>query len=326
MAASRIAEGAVVEPAASVPGVEVSAVAARSSVRAREAAERWSVPRVLDSYEELIADDGLDAIYIGTPASLHRKWAIAAIEAGKHVLCEKPFAANAEDAALIAEAARDSDRVVMEAFHWRYHPLVSQMQSIVDSGVLGRIERVEGVFEVSASAIPRSDIRWDLALGGGSMMDIGCYPASWVRWLVPGEPTVEDAHAECPAPGIDGSMSAELSWPSDVTGSIHGSMISPNEGHTASLTVIGTEASMLVSNPVAPQRGASLSVLSSSTMTRHPVLPGSTYVSQLVAFRDAVAFGSPFPTTAEDGVRGMELIDACYEAAGLEKRPTHPDG
>jgi predicted dehydrogenase len=322
LAASRIAEGAVVEPARSVPGIEVAGIAARSRDRAVEAAARWSVPLVFDSYDALISSPDIDAVYVATPASLHREWTIAAIEAGKHVLCEKPLAANAEDAARIAEAADNSDVVVMEAFHWRYHPLVAQMRSIIDAGILGSIEHIDARFEVDASVIPATDIRWDLAIGGGAMMDIGCYPASWVRWAIEGEPTVDGAQAVCPVPNIDGSLSAELSWPSGVTGTMFGSMVSETPGHNASLEIIGANATMLVDNPIAPQNGASLQIRSGDSVADIPVLPGSTYVSQLVAFRDAIAFGSPFPTTTRDGVATMELIDACYVAAGLDPRPT----
>ncbi|MEN8238868.1 MAG: Gfo/Idh/MocA family oxidoreductase [Actinomycetota bacterium] len=322
VAASRIAQAAVVDPARSVPGVTVSAVAARDHGRANEAADRWSIPRAFGSYAEMIGSDEVDAAYIATPASLHREWTIAAIEAGKHVLCEKPFAANATDAARMADAAAGADVVVMEAFHWRYHPLVSQMQSVLDAGILGTIERIDARFEVHASAIPETDIRWDLSIGGGAMMDIGCYPASWVRWAIDGEPTVDDAHAECPVPNIDGSMRAELSWPSGVTGTIFGSMVSDEPGHNASIEIVGSDATMYVDNPLAPQAGASLQIRSRDGVVDIPVLPGSTYESQLIAFRDAVAFGAPFPTTADEGVATMSLIDACYRAGGLPVRPT----
>jgi predicted dehydrogenase len=277
---------------------------------------------VFDSYDALIDSPTIDAIYVATPASLHREWTLAAIDAGKHVLCEKPLAANAQDAARIADAADRTDVVVMEAFHWRYHPLVAQMQSILDAGILGTVERVDARFEVDASVIPPTDIRWDLSIGGGAMMDIGCYPASWARWAVDGEPTVDAAQAVCPVPEIDGSLSAELSWPSGVTGTILGSMVSETPGHNASLEVVGSRATLFVENLIAPQNGASLQIRSNGGVMDIPVLPGSTYVSQLIAFRDAIAFGSPFPTTTRDGVATMELIDACYLAAGLDPRPT----
>ena len=322
VAASRIADAAVIEPARSVPGVTVVGVAARDRTRAVEAAEAWSIPLIFDSYDEMLVSPDIDAVYISTPASLHREWTIAAIEAGKHVLCEKPLAANAEDAARIADAADRSDVVVMEAFHWRYHPLVAQMQSILDAGMLGAIERIDARFEVHASAIPPTDIRWDLSIGGGAMMDIGCYPAAWVRWAINGEPIVVDAEAVCPVPDIDGSLRAELSWASGITGTIFGSMISDIPGHNASMEIVGSEATMLVNNPLAPQTGASLQIRRPGRVIDIPVHPGSTYVAQLVAFRDAVAFGAPFPTTARDGVATMALIDACYVAAGLPIRPT----
>jgi predicted dehydrogenase len=322
IAASRIADAAVVDPARSVPGVTVAGIAARDRDRAVEAAEAWSIPLVFGSYDEMLESPDIDAVYISTPASLHREWTIAAIEAGKHVLCEKPLAANAEDAARIADATADAGVVVMEAFHWRYHPLVAQMQSIFDAGILGIVERIDARFEVHASNIPPADIRWDLAIGGGAMMDIGCYPASWVRWAIDGEPTVDDSQAVCPVPEIDGSMRAELSWPSGVTGTIVGSMISEVPGDNSSLEVIGTKATMFVDNPVSPQTGASLQLRTPDGVIDVPVLPGSTYELQLIAFRDAITFDAPFPTTTIDGVATMALIDACYVAAGLDPRPT----
>ena len=191
------------------------------------------------------------------------------------------------------------------------------------AGMLGTIKRIDARFDVHASAIPPTDIRWDLAMGGGAMMDIGCYPASWVRWAIDGEPEVVSAEAVCPVPYIDGSLRAELSWPSGVTGTIFGSMISDVLGHSASMEVVGNEATMLVDNPLAPQAGASLQIRSDGGVIEIPVLPGSTYVLQLVAFRDAIAFGAPFPTTARDGVATMALIDECYVAAGLSPRPTN---
>jgi predicted dehydrogenase len=188
LAASRIADMAVIEPVAIVDGVELAAVAARDLERAEAAAGRWRCARAFGSYRELVECDGVDAVYIATPASLHRTWAIAAIEAGKHVLCEKPFAANAADAQRIADAANASDVVVMEAYHWRYHPYVAQMREVLDSGELGSIARVEATFDIQRGEIPRDDIRWDLSIGGGSTMDLGCYSIQWVRWAVGADP------------------------------------------------------------------------------------------------------------------------------------------
>ena len=305
--------------------VEVVAVGARDLARAREAASGWGLPLAFGSYAELVACDDVDAVYVGTPAAFHRPWVIAAIEAGKHVLCEKPLAANAGDAGRIADAARASDCVVMEAYHWRYHPCASQIADIVGSGSLGRLEHLEARFDLPAGHIPKDDIRWDLALGGGALMDLGCYPIQWVRFVVGADPDVVAATAECPWPDVDGRLTAELRWASGVTGSIHCSMIEPPGGVGVELVVRGERGVLTVVNPLAPQFGARLVVETADGRTEHDVVRTSTYRHQLLAFRDAVLRGAQFPTTAEDGARTMAIIDACYRAAGLEPRPAWPD-
>ena len=322
VAASRIAKGAIIDPLPDVDGVELAAVAARDLERACAAADEWGAPLAFGSYDELMASDDVDAVYIGTPASLHREWTLAAIDAGKHVLCEKPLAANADDARTIADAARSSDVVVMEAFHWRYHPFVDRMRAVLDGGELGRIDRIDAAFDIPDGHIPRTDIRWELALGGGATMDLGCYAIQFVRWAAGDDPDVVDATAECPVADIDGSLGAELRWPSGVVGRIHSSMIAPGATVEAWLRVTGEHGTMTAINPLAPQRGAALIVDTGDRVRSEFGDTSSTYFHQLVAFRDAIVDGTPFPTTADDGVRNMEIIDACYRAAGLLPRPT----
>ena len=312
----------MIEPAPDVEGVELSAVGARDLDRAKGAADGWGIPHAYGSYDELVASDHVDAVYIGTPASHHRAWAIAAIEAGKHVLCEKPFAANADDARRIADAARGSDVVVMEAYHWRYHPYTEQIRGVLDSGVLGRIDRIETAFDIPAGRISRDDIRWNLPLGGGATMDLGCYSIQWARFAAGADPDVVSAEAVCPVDGVDGSLWAELRWPSGVSGSIQSSMIADGSEVEAWLRVTGEHGTMLATNPLAPQKGERCSrVETADGTTTSDVARSSTYYHQLVAFRDAINHGTPFPTTADDGVRTMEIIDACYRAAGMEPRP-----
>jgi predicted dehydrogenase len=323
LAASRIAVSAIAEPTPLVDGVVISAVGARDLARARAAADEWGAPLAYGSYRELVASPEVDAVYIGTPASMHREWAIAAIEAGKHVLCEKPFAANADDARRIADAARTSDVVVMEAFHWRYHPYVDQMRGVLDSGVLGPLVRVEAAFDIPIGEIPRDDIRWNLAIGGGSTMDLGCYPIQWVRWAVGADPEVVSAVADAPVPGVDATLTAELRWASGVTGMITSTMERAEPGVSIWLRVVGERGTMLATNPLAPQHGgATITVESADGVQTIDADTSSTYFHQLVAIRDAIVDGAPFPSTADDGVRTMEIIDACYVAAGLQPRPT----
>lgn len=324
VAASRIADEAVIEPAREVDGVDVVAVAARSVDRARKAAGRWGLDRWFDSYQALVEDPDIDAVYVATPASLHRRWAIAALEAGKHTLVEKPLAANAEDARLLVDVSEQVDRVAMEAFHWRFHPLAGQMREIIDSGALGEIERVDGTFLVGEEIIPRDDIRWQLHLGGGAMMDLGIYPAGWL-WFVMGErPQIISASAFCPVEEVDGRLTVNVAWPEGATGTMTASMVEPGRHFEVSLRVTGTRGTMSVVNPLAPQRGSSLAVSVGSDIVMHEVATTSTYFHQLEAFRDAIERGAPFPTTLEAGWKMMELLDDCYRAAGLAPRPSDP--
>ena len=163
----------------------VTAVAAREPARAREFAAKHGIGTVHDSYEALITDPEVDAIYNPLPNSLHAPWTLRAIAAGKHVLCEKPFASNEAEAAEVADAAKSAGVVVMEAFHYRYHPLARQMQQIV-AGELGELRHVEAAL---CFPLPRfSDIRYRFDLAGGATMDAGCYAINCIRMLGQGEP------------------------------------------------------------------------------------------------------------------------------------------
>ena len=320
LAASRIAVPAVLEPLTSVEGVEVSAVAARDPRRARDLASQWGIPGVCDSYPELLASGEVDAVYIGAPAALHRPWTLAAIEAGLHVLCEKPLAANAADAAVVASAAATADRVVMEAFHWRYHPFVDDIRAGLET--IGPLSRVDAWFEIEEGRIASGDIRWDMRLGGGSTMDLGCYAIAWARWAVGAEPSVVSAVADATAEGVDAWLTAELSWPGGITGSVHSSMVAPvGRGRGSGIVATGRDGTLRVNNPLAPQRGSTLTIDTDDCAPVTHADRSSTYFHQLVAFRDAVEHGAAYPTTAADGVKNMTVIDACYHAAGLPVRP-----
>ncbi len=323
LAASRIAEKALIAPAAEVDGVEISAVGARDAGRAAEAASRWGASHSYGSYQALVDSEHVDAVYIGTPATLHRPWTLAALAAGKHVLCEKPLAANAADAEVMADAADASDLVAMEAFHWRYHPFAQQIRDVITSGEIGDIRRIESRFDIGDGGIAQGDIRWQYDLGGGALMDLGCYPVQFVRWAAGDDPEVVSASAVCPNDdGVDGQLQADLAWPSlGASGSIHTSMIAEIDGAENNLVVTGTKGTLTAENPLAPQHGATLTVESDNGSRTESVADSATYVHQLEAFVDAITNGTSFPTTMRDGVTNMAVIDACYQAAGLDPRP-----
>ena len=219
LGSSRISEPALIEPAASVPEVTVAAVAARDEYRADAFALRHGIPAAYGSYEDLLADPDIDAIYNPLPNSLHGPWTLRAIAAGKHVLCEKPFASNADEAAQVADAAAASGLVVMEAMHYRYHPLTRRLSELVAE--LGPVQHLQ--CWTSFAIKDPGDIRYDFDLGGGALMDGGCYAIDCLRLLGEGQgpPAVTGALANPvpPFPGrgpeaaADRSMAVRLAFP-----------------------------------------------------------------------------------------------------------------
>ena len=319
LSAASIAPTALVDPARLVDGVQVTAVAARDRRRAEEFADRHDIATVLDSYSALCSSDLVDAVYICTPATLHHHWTLAALAAGKHVLCEKPLAANAVEAAEMVAAGLAADRVMMEAFHWKYHPLAQRIRTICADD-LGAIEHMEASFTIGH--LTNRAIQFDLSLGGGSLMDLGVYPLQWVRWVAQDEPSVISAHAVCDPPGMDLQMDADLHFGgSGVTAHIHSSM-QPGGPMGATLAVRGSRGTLHVVNPLAPQMGSSLTVVVGDESRTEEVERSSTYEHQLRAFVAAVASGQPPLTGGADSIATMTAVDAIYRAAGLLPRGT----
>lgn len=317
LGAARIAPAALVKPASSHPSVSVAAVAARSLDRAQAFASRYRIPTAYGSYEELLTDPDVDAVYNPLPNGLHGRWTRAALEAGKHVLCEKPFTANASEAREIASLASASDRVVMEAFHYRYHPLALRVEEIVASGELGRLERVETAV---CFPLPKfSDIRYDYDLAGGATMDAGCYAVHMARVFGGETPSVVSASARLRSPRVDRAMTAELRFPSGHTGRVTCSMWSSSVLRISAV-VTGSRGSVRVVNPLMPQMYHRFGVRIDGVRRTEKFPRRATYEYQLDAFAAAVSDGAPVKTSAADAVETMTVIDEIYRAAGLPVR------
>ncbi|MEZ5340081.1 MAG: Gfo/Idh/MocA family oxidoreductase [Acidimicrobiales bacterium] len=323
LGAARISQNALLQPATEVPGVVVAAVAARDRGRAQAQADEWGIETVHDDYESLLADPTLDAIYNPLPTSLHHTWTLAALDAGKHVLCEKPFASNAALAREMVDAGNRAwaadGLVLMEAFHWRYHPFATRLRELLRSGVIGQIVSVAAEFSVPID--PADDVRHAYELSGGALMDLGCYPLQWVRFAVEEEPTVSSASMVEGRPMVDVQTAVELAFPGGATGSVTTRM-SPGTERQIWLEVTGSLGTLRADNPLAPHRGNKITVTTVDGQSEEHVGGASTYHYQLAAFRDAIVHGAPFPTGGDDAIATMELIDACYRAAGLAPRGT----
>ena len=321
LGAARIAPFAVFKHQKAVGGVAVTAVAEEyQSFNATVAyARKHGIPKVYRTFEKLLADPEIDAVYVALPISLHERWTLAAIAAGKHVLCEKPLAANADEARAIHEAAAETNLVVMEAMHFRQHPLVDRVREILDSGEIGDVRRVRAGF---SAYIPNEDFRFNYQLGGGCMIDMGCYPIAFLRAVLGGEPTVAHARADLAKPNIDGVMEAELVFPGDVRAEVFVGMRSLRRPLEVGMRFEGTKGSLDILNFIKPEVYHHVRVRSPRGKRRERVPGGSTYRTQLAAFVDSVKTGAPVRTTTDEAVGTLTVIDALYRAAGLPPRGT----
>jgi predicted dehydrogenase len=313
LGAARIAPMALVRPARRVPEAEVVAVAARDPERARRFAARHGIPTVYESYDALLADPEVEAVYNPLPNALHARWTIRALEAGKHVLCEKPFAATVAEARAMAEAATRAGRVLVEAFHYRYHPLFARLRAIIGSGEIGEVRHLEAHFCVPI--LRPGDIRYSAELAGGALMDAGCYTVHLLRHLAAAEPEVVSARARWTRHGVDRALSATLRFPDGRTARLSCSLFS-RWLLRASARIEGTAGRVLVLNPYAPQFFHRLRVVTAAGSRSERVAGSPTYDCQLRAFVAAVRHGVPVPTDAVDAIANMRVIERLYRAAG----------
>ena len=312
LGAAKIAPGALIEPAKMSTDVVIAAVAARDPARAAEFAATHGIADVYGSYDELIARPDLDAIYNALPPSRHADLTIAALRAGKHVLCEKPFAMNAGEARAMVDAATQTGKVLMEAFHYRYHPLFVAVLGKVRSGQLGNLQTIAATFVV---AIPEraGELRYDPALGGGALMDLGTYCVHWCRSVAGREPTIPAASSRMAAHRVDLHTLATLDFGDGLIGTIDCGMDAP---FAARLVVTGTAGTLIAENPLAPQFGHQLRLeLAGAAPVSETFARSTTYSHQLQAFIDAVRNGVVPPTSGEDSVAQMATLDAIASAA-----------
>lgn len=319
LGAAGIAPAAVIRPARRRTVVEVVAVASRRAASARQFAESHRIDRFYSDHFALLSDPGIDLIYNALPPSEHARWSIAALKAGKHVLCEKPFAMNADEAAQMLEAAQSTGNRLIEAFHDRYHPLSAELDAVKASGALGEILSLQADFSTSNPFDPAS-LRHDPRLGGGSLMDLGCYPVHWVRAFMNEEPKVVRASGSLNPLGADLDVAAELHFPASGATALITSAMLEQPGHlNSSLEVLGTTGKLVVNNLVFPSRGHSITLGSNGVDRTWTVRGFETDDHQLEAIVQGLQSGQELLTEGHDSLFNMKVIDGIYAAAEFRR-------
>ena len=322
LGAARIADLAVVSPARAT-GDRLVAVAARDRGRAEAFAARHGVGQVLGSYADVVTAPEVELVYNPLANALHGPWNLAAVRAGKHVLSEKPFAANAAEAREVRDAARAAGVTVVEGFHYLFHPVVLRAHEILASGEIGELRHVEALTKMPAP--PDTDPRWSLDLAGGSLMDLGCYGLHAHRMLAPfagGKPALVKARggARAGRPGVDEWMDAEFAFPSGATGR---SLSHMADDWCMTLRLVGSTGELTVADYVQPHKDDRVSVTTGAGTRVEELGKRSSYLYQLEAVRAHLREGAELPIDVDDAVETAEMIDGIYIAAGFEPRPSH---
>jgi predicted dehydrogenase len=321
LGAARISEHAIVGPARTT-GHRLVAIAARDRNRAADYASKHGVERVHDSYADVLADDTVEVVYNPLANGLHGPWNLAAIRAGKHVLTEKPFASNAAEAREVRDAALAAGVVVMEGFHYLYHPVTRRLHELLDSGELGELRAVE--VDMLMFAPDAGDPRWSYELAGGALMDLGCYSLHAHRALAPwagGPPKLVDARGgpRTGLPEVDEWLDVELEFPGGATGLARCHMAA--DEWRFSCRIVGTHGEATAVNFVGPHFDDRVTITTRTGTRTEELGRRSSYTYQLEAFAAHVRDGNPLKNDVDDAVETMQLIDDCYRAAGFPPRP-----
>ena len=299
-----------------IPGLRASqsgdlvAIASRTATTAREWATEFSIPQSHSSYEELLLNPNIDAIYIPLPNELHKPWVFAAADAGKHILCEKPLALTSIEAREMVDYCRARGVVLMEAFMWRHQPRTAELMNQLASGIIGELRLIRSSFSFT---IDPGDWRLDRSRGGGALWDVGCYGVNTARLYAGTEPESIRSRARFGISGVDLSLTAELRFPNGVLGLIDCSFEQP---FRCTYELVGTLGCIVVPDAYLPPETQSIGNLTVNGSPRELVFENTNqYAGMVDAFAMAVATGGCLTAPSEDGLAQSEALDAILKDA-----------
>ena len=303
------------QPLSSLPGARVAAIASRDSERAAKAAVRFGAERSYGSYAELLADPAVEAVYIPLPNNLHREWTEKALDAGKHVLCEKPLAMDAAEARAMARHARGKGLLLMEAFMYRFHPQWIRAREIVACGEIGKVRAIHAWFSYD-NADP-SNIRNRRETGGGALYDIGCYAVSASRWIMGAEPERALALVDRdPGFGTDVLSSGILDFGAPAGGARATFTVATRSFPAQKVEVVGDKGALALELPfnAYPDVALALDVRTKLGSRRVMAGPADQYAAMFAAFSRALREGAREPTPPSDAVANMAALDALFKS------------
>jgi D-xylose 1-dehydrogenase (NADP+, D-xylono-1,5-lactone-forming) len=288
--------------------VDLVAVASRDRERAEAYAEKWSIERAYGSYEELLADPNVDAVYVSLPNTLHCEWSIKALEAGKHVLCEKPLSRHADDVVEAFDAAERTGGLLTEAFMYRHNPQTARIVELVGNGAIGELRIVRSTF--SYSLYDTDNIRLRADVEGGSLMDVGCYCVSGSR-LLAGEPNAVVGHAYTGPTGTDWVFAGMLLFADGVSAQFDCGTSLPERDE---LEVIGTKGSIFLDDPWHCHRSV-IELRRDGGVERIELDPVDSYRLELENLSEAIHGEAPLLLGREDAFAQARALEALHRSA-----------
>ncbi len=288
--------------------VDLVGVASRDQARADAYAKEWRIPRAYGTYEELLADTEIEAVYISLPNTMHAEWSIKSVEAGKHVLCEKPFTRHPDDVTAAWDAADRAGRFLTEAFMWRHNPQTKKLKELVDGGAIGELRLIRSVF--SYSLYDADNIRLRTDVEGGALMDVGCYNVSGSR-LLGGEPDDVSGKAWYGPSGTDWVFTGLLRFPGDVLATFDCGTAMPNRDE---LEAIGSEGSLFLDDPWHCNKPV-IELRRDGDVERIEVEKQDSYRLELENLSDAIRGEGELLLGREDAMGQARTLEALHDDA-----------
>ncbi|MCB9118365.1 MAG: Gfo/Idh/MocA family oxidoreductase [Caldilinea sp.] len=318
LSTANIARAAVIPAIQAAANNEVIAVASRDAGRAADFAGKLGIPRAYGSYEALLDDDAIDAVYIALPNSLHFAWTVNAAAAGKHILCEKPLALDAAQCIEMGDAAEEGGVLLMEAFMYRFHPQITAALDLVHEGAIGELHHMHAAFTFRVT--DPANIRLQADLGGGSLMDVGCYCINALRTFAGREPVEVQATAAWHANGVDERMAGLLSFDDGLTGQFDAAL---DLARRETFLAAGTEATLDLPRAYLPGAGdTTVRIRKSYADVSEQTIAGcDEYQLMVEHFADCVRTGQPPRYGPAEAACNMTVIEALYRSARAGGRP-----
>ncbi len=308
---------ALIKPLRASPRNRLTAVASRSQPSATAYAKEWKIARAFGSYQAMLADPEIDVVYNSLPNHLHAEWTINAVEAGKHVLCEKPIGLLPAEVEAMEAAALKNGRVVAEAFMYRHHPQTLKVKELIESGAIGKLQLVRGSFTFKMST--EANIRLVPEWGGGSIWDVGCYPISYARLIVGAEPLEVFGQQVTGSTGIDDSFFGQIRFPGEVYAQFDSGFRTPFRTH---LEIVGSEGTITIPAPFKPGLNEKIKLERAGKTETLKIPKQDLYIGEVEDLADAILLGKAPRVSLADSRGNVAAIVALLESARTGKPQT----